>query len=179
MSSQRIKNTELIKPHYDCTLEVIAYNSRPNCDKLDKLKCCLNIIKHENSVFAANFVWLIKNILLLSLMFLLSFAILAVRTNTVSGTYTSQILMLIKPGLSLNGLFFFLLVAGCESCSVAKCLPNAIGILNAQSPYDLFTMSFIKPLCMFSAVSLTIFTCYNHKFAVVIDMNVMLTPGIQ
>lgn len=57
MSSQRIKNTELIKPHYDCTLEVIAYNSRPNCDKLDKLKCCLNIIKHENSVFAANFVW--------------------------------------------------------------------------------------------------------------------------
>lgn len=39
---------------------------------------------------------LIKNILLLSLMFLLSFAILAVRTNTVSGTYTSQILMLIK-----------------------------------------------------------------------------------
>lgn len=58
-------------------------------------------------------------------------------------------------------------------------LLNAIGTLNAQSPDALFTMSFIKPLCVFSAVSLTIFMCYNHKFAVVIDMNVMLTPGIQ
>lgn len=110
--------------------------SRPNCDKLDKLKFSLNIIKHENSMFVANFVWQADKKIFYcfhwcSCCHLLSWQLEP--TQCLAHT-RARYLCWSKPGLSLNGLFFFLLVAGCESCSVAKCLPNAIRTLNAQSP---------------------------------------------